>query len=65
MARNASVCQVYPVSRITGEGRAELRKQEQKLGARGEKEGEAGGGGAGAGATQSVRENYRPVYGDQ
>ena len=56
MAGNASVYHVYLVSRITGEGRAEL-------GTGSEKEG-AGGGGGSSGATQSVRGNYRPFDGD-
>ena len=42
VAGNASVHQVYLVSRMTGEGRAGLKKN--KLGAGGEKEGGGGGG---------------------
>ena len=56
---NASVYQVYPVSRITGEGRAEF------LGAWWpgfEQEGAGGRGGAG-GATHSVRGNYTSFKG--
>ena len=46
---NASVYQVYPASRMTGEGRGEILN--------------AGGPGrrGWAGATQSVRGNYRPL----
>ena len=43
---NASVYQVYPVSRITGEGRAENLRAS---GPRFEQEGAAGGGGTGRG----------------
>ena len=43
MEENASVYQVYPVSRITGEGRADLRA----WGPRFEQEGAGGGGGNG------------------
>ena len=42
VAGNASDYQAYPVSRISGEGRAELKKQKQNLGAGGEKKGRAG-----------------------
>ena len=49
VSRLISLC---PKSRITGEGRAELKKQKQKLGAGGEKEGGATGGGWGGGAGQ-------------
>ena len=60
MEGNASVYQVCPVSRITGEGRAEfLRAWGLGLSKR-----ERGGGGRGAGrATQSVRGNYKSFKG--
>ena len=56
MEGNASVYQVYPVSRITGEGRAEF------LRAWGGPGFEQEGGGTG-GATQSVRGNYKTFQG--
>ena len=60
MEENASVYQVYPVSRITGEGRAEfLRAWGVGLNKR-----EPGGGGRETGgATQSVRGNYKSFKG--
>ena len=45
MKRNASVYQVYPVSRITGEGRAELPRGCGGLGLN-KREGGCGAGGA-------------------
>ena len=58
---NASVYQVYHVSRITGEGRAEFLRT---WGAGFEQEGAGGrGGGETGGATQSVRGNKKPFKG--
>ena len=54
-----SVYQVYPVSRITGEGRAEVLRA---WGHGFEQEGAKLGGG-GSGATQSVRENNKSFKG--
>ena len=56
---NASVYQVYPVSRITGEGRAEILRA---WGHGFEQEGAGGGDGMGR-ATQSVRGNYKSFKG--
>ena len=55
MEGNASVCQVYPVSRITGEVRAEFSRG---WGHGFEQEGAGGGG-----ATQSVRGSYKILKG--
>ena len=59
MEGNASVYQVYPVSRITGEGRAEFLRA---WGHGFEQEG-AGGRGRVGGATQNVRGNYKSFMG--
>ena len=53
MEGNSSVYQVYPVSRITGEGRAEISRA---WGPGFEQEGAGGG-------TQSVRGNYKSFKG--
>ena len=62
MEGNASVYQAYPVSRITGEGRAEFLRA---WGPGFEQEGaERGGTGTGTvGTTQSVRGNYKSSKG--
>ena len=61
MEGNASVYQVNPVSRITGEGRAELKRT---WGPGFDQEGAGGGGGGGTGgAAQSERGNYKSVKG--
>ena len=52
--RNSSVYQVYPVSRITGEGGAEVLRAWGPGSAQ-----EWSGGRGRAGATQSVRGNYK------
>ena len=57
MEGNASLYQVYPVRRITGEGRAEFLMAWGAVGLN-KRSGGEGGGGAGA-ATQSVRGNYK------
>ena len=57
MEGNASVYQVYPVSRITGEGRAD---NSRAWGPGFEQEGAGGGAG---GATQSVRGNCESFKG--
>ena len=59
MEGNALVYQVYPVSRITGEGRAEFLRA---WGHGFEQEGAGGGGGMGR-ATQNVRGNYKSSKG--
>ena len=59
MEGNASVYQVCPVIRITGEGRAEILRA---WGPGFEQEGAGGGGGTG-GATQSVCGNYKSFKG--
>ena len=59
MEGNASVYQVYPVSRITGEGRAEFLRA---WGHGFEREG-AGGGGRMNSATQNVRGSYKSLKG--
>ena len=51
----ASVYQVYPASRITGEGRAEFQGREGM----GLNKREARGGGGISGLTQNVRGNYK------
>ena len=56
MEGNASVYQVYPVSRKTGEGRAEFLRA---WGHGFEQEGTWGWGGGMGGATQNVRGNYK------
>ena len=56
MEGNASVYQVYPVSRITGEGRAEFLRT---WGPGFDQEGAGGGEGATGGAAQPVRGNYK------
>ena len=61
MEGNASVYLVNPVSRITGEGRAELIRMWV---AGFDREGAGGGGGGGTGgAAQSVRRNYKSFKG--
>ena len=61
MEGNASVYHVNPVSRITGEGRAEFLRT---WGPGFVQEGAGGGGGAGTGgAAQSVRGNYKFLKG--
>ena len=62
MEGNASVYQVYPVSRITGERRAAFLRA---WGPGFEEEGAPGGGGGTGGATQSVRGNYNSFQGDK
>ena len=60
MEGNASVYQVYPVSRITGEGRVEFLRA---WGPGFEQEGAGAGGWEDRGATQSVRGNYESFKG--
>ena len=60
MEGNASVYKVYPVSRITGEGRAEVLRA---WGHGFEQEGAGGRGGGMGGATQNVRGNYKSSKG--
>ena len=57
MEGNASVYQVNPVNRITGEGRAETLRT---WGPGFDQEGAGGGGGGTGGAAQAVRGNYKP-----
>ena len=57
---NASVYQVYPVSRITGEGRADILRA---WGAGFEQEGARGGGGGGAGQLNLCVETINPLRG--
>ena len=61
MEGNSSVYQVYPGSRINGEGRAEVLRA-WGPGFKQEGAGTRGGGGTG-GATQSVRGNYKSFKG--
>ena len=61
MEGNASVYQGYPVSRITGEGKAEFLRA-WRPGFEEEAAGAGGGGGTG-GATQSVRGNDKSFKG--
>ena len=52
---------MYPVNRITGEGRADIFKRRGGLGLK--KRERAGGGGKTGGATQSMHGNYKSFKG--
>ena len=63
MAGYSSVYQAYPVSHITGEGRAEIKKKKKNWGPGAKKEGEPGG--REGGVTLSVSGNYKSFHGDK